>query len=219
MQLRITWTGKIRDKYDNLLLRKAPFSVSYKCSGFALTPDGYIATAGHCVNAVDDFYGFDTRQDLFAAAVNWSMAHGIYGGLNRKQVQDIAGYYWKLENSKFQKINQPTPSVSVIIPANVSGIAVTKTVPARVISKQNAKNGDTALLKVDQESLNTLPLANDAVETGTEIASVGFPKQVSAVSDEDLVPSIKTGAISSRKSVNGGLTPFTRCSTRPSARG
>ena len=72
---------------------------------------------------------------------------------------------------------------------------------------QRFNTGDAALLKVDESGLNALPLipVEEDVETLTEIASIGYSGSVDSVTDNDYVPSIKTGTVSATKTIGGGL--------------
>ena len=49
-----TWTGYVYDTYNKLYLNNGkPFTLDFQCTGFVVNPDGYIATAGHCVDPAE----------------------------------------------------------------------------------------------------------------------------------------------------------------------
>ena len=45
----VSWSGYVYDRYNHQYLRNKPFTVTMQCTGFVVNPDGYVATAGHCV--------------------------------------------------------------------------------------------------------------------------------------------------------------------------
>ena len=75
-----------------------------------------------------------------------------------------------------------------------------------MINRSTFDAGDVGLLKVEADGLNALPLATEKAETGMDIASIGYPGKVDAAVDDDYTPSVKTGAVSSFKTVGGGTT-------------
>ena len=119
-----------------------------------------------------------------------------------------ANKYWNLyATQQEERIRMPQRTVKVSWGASVSGIKSEDSRPARVIANQSFNNGDTSLLKVNTTNLNALPLyEGENLETGTEIASIGYPASVDRVADPDYTPSIKTGQISAMKTRGGGLT-------------
>src|SRR6201999_4470198 len=94
-----------------------PFSVTYNCTGFVVTPDGYIATAGHCVNPVDDKYDIDERYDILSAGKAFVANKGYWvAGATDKAIKDTIVSDWKLvaPSSRSGKvIPEPVPSVTV----------------------------------------------------------------------------------------------------------
>src|SRR2546423_14636624 len=51
--IEITFASRLYDNHNHHFVRDDPFSVTYSCTGFFVNPDGWVATAGHCV-AFDD---------------------------------------------------------------------------------------------------------------------------------------------------------------------
>lgn len=205
-----TWSAKIIDTGDGLLLRDEPFTSVGACTGFVVTPDGYIATAGHCVNPIDEQYDIDTRFEILARGVEYSVENELYGaGVSEDAIIDYAVSNWKLVSPTSDvgdRIKFPALTVNVSWGAEVSGLETSKSQPARLIDRSQFNEGDVALLKVEADGLNALPLADEPTETLTEIASVGYPQKVDLAVDDDFTPSIKTGAVSSNKTVGSGTT-------------
>lgn len=198
-----TWSGKIYDKNYGVYIRDEPFSATGGCSGFVLTEDGYIGTAAHCVETTQD-----VKNSILINGLDWILdnladTYGVDFWANEDEMYDYVARYWAIDG---EKVGKPDRSVDVGWGADVSGIDAQEHRPARIIASQKFTTGDTALLKVEASGLNAIPLAEgEELETGTEIASVGYPASVEAVTDPDYTPSIKTGTVSSKKTVDNGL--------------
>lgn len=194
------WSGTVYDKAFGRYLRDAPFVSGANCTGFVLSEDGYIGTAGHCVVTEPD-----TKYSVMLTAIDWALENGIYGNVSRDALITHAASNWVVDAPEAGKKNTVDRTVDVSWNANVSGIDVADGLPARVIGAQKLEQGDSALLKVEADDLIPLPLVDEDLETGTEIAAVGFPGTVDDVVDVSYTPSIKTGTVSSEKTVGGGL--------------
>src|SRR4051794_6660397 len=49
--IQTDWTGYVYDTYNKRFLNnQKPFTLSFQCTGYVVNPNGYIATAGHCVD-------------------------------------------------------------------------------------------------------------------------------------------------------------------------
>lgn len=49
--LQMDWSGRVWDRFNKQYLNDGtPFFLSFGCTGFVVNPDGWIATAGHCVD-------------------------------------------------------------------------------------------------------------------------------------------------------------------------
>jgi len=194
---RITFSAKISDMYRGQsysLNRGRPFSVSYQCSGFFVNPDGYVATAGHCV-AWDD----DVTSALLDQAANWAYRNDFYEArVTLRQVRGFAEADYRLEDKR--------RTVVVAYGVAASGLPTGEALPARVLGVRGFESTDIALLKIEGDDLPALELAPDGdVAVGTEVVSVGYPASVDLVADETFDPSFKDGTISSVKTIQGGL--------------
>ena len=159
----ITWSGYIYDKYNKQYLRDKPFSVTMQCTGFVVNPDGYVATAGHCV---DPAGGKDALQ---RAAADWALEN-YYTNSYFLTADDVIADYRidTLSDNGQVRRNQIDSVVKVSWGASVSGVDVLKQKPARVLAFQKFNEGDGALLKVDETELNAIELADTS---GVEINS------------------------------------------------
>jgi serine protease Do len=213
----ITWTAWVYDTYNKTYLNGGdPFTIFSYCTGFVVDPDGYIATAGHCVDRQA------ITPDFLDKAAAWALKTDYYvGGKDFTQVRKWAEDDYRVEGAKKGAANSYTKGADLDVQA-VWSTSATEPVydkygdltgtpyGARVegLVPWNDGAGDTAILKVDApEALPALPLATEAdITTGTDIVSVGYPASVASVSDLSLAdPSFKEGSISSVRTT--GLYP------------
>ncbi|GAA4813679.1 serine protease [Nocardioides caeni] len=167
-----------------------PTWVSYVCSGFVVSPDGWIATAGHCVS--------NDRQ----------VADDIEQQLIEEWVADDPTWDAEFLASDFSVFTEDVErEVYVTLPAAVTGSDVREDLLARVIDEQTVEQGDAALLKIEADGLNGLALAEADPEIGQEITSVGYPAIVEDATTDDLTPTFQPGTISSEKTFDGEYTP------------
>jgi pSer/pThr/pTyr-binding forkhead associated (FHA) protein/S1-C subfamily serine protease len=215
--LHIEWTGWVYDTFNKKYLNNdEPFVLSSSCTGFVVNPDGYVATAGHCVDKGN------ITADFFDAAALWAFENGYYADktLTIEQIRsDFAEANYRLEGSKegvggkgfkrgaelkVQAVWSTTSTESLY--DDVSGELNGEPHDARLIKLlpwNEGEGGDTALLRVETAVLPPpLPVApTDAATSLTRVISIGYPASVGDVSDTALSdPSFKEGRISSVRS-------------------
>ena len=77
-------------------------------------------------------------------------------------------------------------------------------VPARVVDSRPLREGDVALLKVDQSNLPAVEVAPATdVQIGSEVISIGYPASAQEVTDETLEPTNKDGTVSAKRTTGG----------------
>jgi serine protease Do len=198
-----TWSGRVFDTFKVHgepygYVRDKAFSVTSRCTGFVVNPDGQIVTAGHCVEYSDDIEAALIRQ----AAV-WSYAQYDYDVSMKKWVK------WAMEDFRVdgeQRQGRPDRTVETALGIALSGESTGSVQPARVLALRGFEKGDVALLKVEGENLPALELATESeIGVGTEVVSIGYPASVDLVTDATFDPSYKDGTISSIKSIDGNL--------------
>jgi serine protease Do len=197
----VEWTGYVYDTFNKRYLKNGhAFVIDTQCTGFVVNPDGYIATAGHCVDPKGDI------TDMFVAAgAQWAVNTGYYAD-KTLTADDVIGFGDYRIEGKDTKNRGPDRAITVAWGATASGLQASQQKTARVIDFQAFDKGDAALLKVEETDLNALKLSTDAeVDVGTEVVSIGYPASVDLVTDPDLSPSYKEGSISSVKTVQNGL--------------
>jgi len=168
------------------------------CTGFGINPDGYVATAGHCVDT--------TTADGLVGAAFRAVAQKVVAADPTKSLEEVlplAVKNWKVSGPAGKPLEL---QVQVTVGSLDSGHTPVTT-PATVVGYRSPAEGDVALLKIDVKDLPTLPLAKDAdVRVGTDVLAVGFPGSADSTTDLSLEPSNKDGRISSKKTVKG--VPF-----------
>jgi S1-C subfamily serine protease len=195
----IDWTGFVYDKFNKMYLNKGkPFHLSFQCTGYVVNPDGYIATAGHCVNPDE------VKAEFIQQAAQWALNTGYYAS-STLTLQDIIGFDdYVVMNADKKKT--PDRQVTAAWGVSAGGVQTGKALPARVIKFQKFDDGDGALLKVEATNLNALPLSDTTPDIGMQIVSIGYPANVDLVADQSFDPSYKEGSISSKKTVSHGLS-------------
>jgi serine protease Do len=197
----ISWSGYIYDSYNKQYLRDKPFSITMQCTGFVVNPDGYIGTAGHCVDPKGG------RDELKKAAAEWALQN-YYTNSFFLTEDDVVGDYRidSLGDDGRVVKNHVDGTVKVSWGASVSGVDVLKQKPARVLAFQKFDEGDGALLKVDETDLNAIELADTSdVEINSNVTAIGYPAVIDNYTDQDLTPTFDVGNVSSIKTVADGL--------------
>ncbi len=204
--LETTWSGYVYDwardsegqRYG--WVGSKPFTTTSRCTGFVVNPNGYIVTAGHCLEYTDS-----VQDNLIYQAMAWERSKGLWP--KSMSVNEI----YKNYSDTYQAYGdegkgKPERDVSTTLGISVSGENTVTTQPARVLDVMGFDKGDVGLVKIEAENLPALTMAPEGtVEVGTEVVSVGFPASVDAVTDATMDPSYKDGTISSVKSIQQGL--------------
>ncbi|SHK32342.1 Trypsin-like peptidase domain-containing protein [Pseudonocardia thermophila] len=166
------------------------------CTGAGINPDGFVATAGHCVDT-ETLEGIPGQ--LITAIVQRFLS--VNPGVDPSAALDFA--------QKNLVVRGPTPGSPVQMQVYVvTGSTEAGQRPiahqAEVVGYRPYSQGDVALLKIDVKNLPTLPLATDAeVTVGSDVIAIGFPARNDVLTDPSLEPSNKDGRISSKKTTNG----------------
>jgi hypothetical protein len=152
-----------------------PYTATFTCSGFGVHPDGYIATAGHCVDANDrtlrELLVRTVAEDVVAASADPAVTlEGVIGhGMSA----------WVIEGM--------SPGAPIASEIRVTGIqgAPPDGMLARVVDDRPTGEGDVGLLKVDTTDLPTLELAaGSGPAVGTRFFTAGYAESVG----DDITP-------------------------------
>lgn len=192
MQVQVAVHAYMRELTSGETVEVPDFTLS--CTGFAVSPNGVIATAGHCVN----------EQDLLdEVADKWAQEDEAQG-YAYEESYNLYKNNFKLEGTTGG--SPPDRTISVVsASSNINQAG--PVMQAQIVDQKSNAQGDVALLKVDATNLSTIEVApSDAVNTGTAIMSVGYPASRDKFIDLTLAPSWKDGTVSSRQNING--VPF-----------
>lgn len=184
------------------------WNLTSRCSGFVVSPDGYVATAGHCVDHSKDE---GIRSDVIRNyAIPFVLEQGGYDitDENVGLVEEIYNPYneWRVEGLT----NGTPPDLELYVQRGVAagGVTTGETMTARVIDYQKLSNGDVALIKVEERNMPTLELAPQvSIEVGTQVLSAGYPGAADEVTDATYTPTFQDGSINSKKTREGGALP------------
>jgi serine protease Do len=183
------FSGWVIDENGDALNNGNPFDIVALCTGFAVKSDGYIGTAGHCVDA--DFQ----RGAIIRFAAEGLAAHR---GQTVDQLVEFGTANWVVEGK--EKGSLPEREV-LVSGAGQRGVDV-KPLPARVLDFRPLGEGDVALLKVElaNKIVPAAELSSVAEpQVGDPILSVGYPASTEKVTDFSLDPTVKSGTVSAKE--------------------
>ena len=175
-----------------------PLEVGSGCTAFSVAEDGYLVTAGHCVDVSPSA---DLHTDLIEAAVAHAIEEQLYtwddgSPITQTELLDFALVNWLVEG--------PTagskPDVELLVELQTEDRAL----PAILKELTPFDEGDTAVLKVNATGLPVLELAPEEVPVGTEVTAVGFAGASDHVSDPSMSPTYRGGEVTSNGRTRGG---------------
>jgi S1-C subfamily serine protease len=190
----IYFEGYVNDGYA--------FEWSTRCSGFVVNPNGYIFTAGHCVDKGEE----GARGTALEFAVQWLIDQGYIYKRDFQYWLDEAHLLWGVEGQ--EKGSEPDLEIFVQRGIAAGGLQTGEAFPARLVDYSPWSEGDGALLKIEETDLPTLLVApSTSIAIGTPILAVGYPGSTDAVTDASLEPTFKDGQVNAEKTREGGLLP------------
>ena len=175
-----------------------PLEISSGCTTFSVAEDGYLITAGHCVDVSP---GADLHTELIEAAVAHAIEEQLYtwedgSPISQAELLDFALVNWLVEG--------PTagsePAVELLVQLQTEDQAL----PAILRELTSFDEGDTAVLKVNVTGLPVLELAPEEVPVSTEVTAVGFAGASDDVSDPSMSPTYRGGEVTSNGRTQGG---------------
>ena len=179
-----------------------PFEWATRCSAFAVNPNGYIVTAGHCVDLGEE----GARATALEFATQWLADNGWIFPEDYDFWLDEGHLLWGVEGT--ERGSEPDFEMFVQRGVVAGGLQTGQGLPARVIAYQPWSEGDVAIVKIEEANLPTVLVAASAdVSIGTEVLSIGYPGSRDAVTDANLEPTFKDGQINSQATREGGLLP------------
>lgn len=180
------WEATFQVPFDDGTIEEwGPYELVNSCTGFFVSNDGDIATAGHCVN-------FDV--DIHTAFVEGLFADFEAEGI----VTDDALFVEALDNWGIEYSQQ----VYVYETIDASGRVETNGTLAHVEDSQEFEQGDLALLSISTDEVwPAIEIApDDKPEVGVDVFSFGFPGSVGDIVDPaSLTPSVEPGSVASNQ--------------------
>ncbi|WP_228646568.1 trypsin-like peptidase domain-containing protein [Microtetraspora sp. AC03309] len=186
------------------------------CTGWWVTPDGYMVTGAHCVEMSDEELSQTFAQQALQK-FNEEDAKEVISGLENvvadEELVAAAQQVYINFNSAHMKLENLQKSLSVLQSLPGGGVDKTaKEVPAELVSVGESYPGkDFALLKVNnQQNLPTVPLGDDAdVQTGNTLYISGFPGLVTNTPffsiESKLDPAMTEGPYNARRTTTEGV--------------
>lgn len=171
-----------------------PFLATWNCTAFVVNPDGWVATAGHCVDTAS------AKLLILKRAV--SEYRSQYP--DAPESRDAAATFEWLQKNTIVEGDAPgqSPHVSFKLMSG-TGTKLAAKLSASVVDFHPLGEGDVAVLKVAKRNLPSSELGTDADATiGTSILAVGFPATTQNITGPSLDPTYKNGHIS-KKSIVG----------------
>jgi S1-C subfamily serine protease len=196
----IAWQGYIYyHTADGYVWTQKPVEAGASCTGFAVSSDGYLVTAGHCADPEEG------RKLLIDKFLSDQVDQGLITSADAQSIQPDAEVNWKVEG-----LDDGSPIVSTIkaiVPDALSGQSSGHVLTAAVVENRPLRQGDVTLLKVQTSTaLPILQIAPAEPSEGDSITAIGYPASVDEVTDPTLQPSLKTGHVSALQTLDG--VPF-----------
>lgn len=171
-----------------------PFLAVWHCTAFVVNPDGWVATAGHCVDPASA-----TLLILKRAATEYRTQFPDAPESTDPEVT----LEWLQKNARVEgDAPGQSPNVSIALLSG-TGAKLAEKLSANIVDFRPTGKGDSALLKVAKRNLPSSELETDAdVTVGTPVLAVGFPESTQNITGPSLDPTYKSGKVS-KKSVAG----------------
>lgn len=203
--LDVTYSAYVWDEFYGAYVSPDPFVVNTGCTGFVVNPNGYIMTAGHCVDT-----DAGIRNAIIEAAAEYAFQNDYYEFDEGETRADVRR--WAHEDFRIEDADYASGSADVAVTAfravSQSGSTEWKDHAARVVEVMEFGEGDLALLKAEAKNLPALELAESGtIGVGSNVVTVGYAGSVEAVTDVSASPSYKDGTVSSERTQAGGLVP------------
>ncbi|MEV0155086.1 trypsin-like peptidase domain-containing protein [Micromonospora sp. NPDC050686] len=156
------FTGYLRDRATNALVRPTPITFSRRCTGFVVDPDGHALTSSSCVRPGEEYarrIALDTVARMLVRE----------GKLAENQVENYLNT--NLDRTLFTGVDQGTePATQLFAQLNEAKGNVTEdpAIGGQVVSAQTEETGNVALVKLNRNGLPAVGL-----DTGARVSQSG----------------------------------------------
>jgi hypothetical protein len=209
-------TGRyLKPAKQNLTFKNQPAG-SY-CTGWWMTPDGYMVTASHCVSAskaeLRQQFGMNVLDAVDNAEVKGFLKSIMGVAQPDEELTKLARTMFGRFNAKNMRVTGLRKSIGVVHALPGGGMGSTsKITPLRLVAKgRDYPSEDFALLKMDGvRNLPTVSLGDDTdVQVGDELYINGFPGNVTNSQvfngKSRLYPSLTEGAYNALRTTVFGV--------------
>jgi serine protease Do len=192
----VDWHGWVRDKQTGEVFGGSEgYTVKVTCSGAVIDPDGYVATASHCVHTGPS----GGAGVLFDAALTELAKAGRVGDPGKAK-QTLTDHAVAEGGAPDRPVDRQIQVERMVPDGNGRKRDVA---PATVADLVAPEDGDVAVLKVARSRLPAVQLRPDAPPVGTPVLAIGYPGSVDQATDPNLEPSNKNGQISAHRTQQG----------------
>jgi hypothetical protein len=159
--------GYLRLKATGQLVESKSVTVTHKCSGFVVSADGYVVTAGHCVQP---------SLDSLRGTAAYIVADDLVRDNKLTMAQRDGFIHDAMSNTDFVGEGGAAPSVKVYgqLFVATSGLTSAPAAAARVVSSQAVSRGDVALVKLAQHGLPVAELGTAVPAVDSHVVQLAF---------------------------------------------
>ncbi|MGK5520524.1 trypsin-like peptidase domain-containing protein [Micromonospora sp. URMC 107] len=167
--VEVIFTGYVRNKENDTLLREAPVTFSRRCSGFVVNHDGHVLTNGQCVQPTEDI--------VLAGAL--SALANVLVSEKELAAKDVPAYTRaRMRTTRFTGTEAATaPEAKLFGQLNAAKGDVTDSpaIPGTVVRALALEEGNLALVKLAQQNLPAAELNPAAtVSPETPLLILGY---------------------------------------------
>jgi serine protease Do len=176
--------------------RSDPIEIQTSCSGFVVDSDGYIVTAGHCVDGSTEYggVGYDVIESVATDYYQKNQQRLESSGYTLQDVIDYGLKNWTIEG---EDGGVPTPDLTIHLGGSTESMDDAESFVGKIVDFDPVNEGDVALLKVDAHGLPALELADpEDISIGMSVYSIGFPGIRDEATDKSMSPTFKDGTVS-----------------------
>lgn len=183
-------------------------------SGFVITPDGYVVTNAHVIDADEESTKQSFAQQAFSKIINEDVA-ALEQSMGRKMNEEEAKAIVDAESWYFSQtltVDDIQADYNVVLGVTgKKGEIVAMTIPAKLVTRGNPIPGkDVAILKLLEKHIYpTIRIGDDTqMSTGDPVYVLGYPGVATfhpLISEESMSEAtLTTGLVSARKKVKDG---------------
>jgi pSer/pThr/pTyr-binding forkhead associated (FHA) protein/S1-C subfamily serine protease len=202
VRLHTEFEGLVFDRQGNDLTDGKPVKVPTTCSGFVVNPNGFIATAGRCL---DVEVNGDRLIDEAALRLFEHPSEHVPRVGSVRELRALGRDQWTVVSPSRPHRERPDRTVTATSDVIAGEAPRGGALPASVRRVRGPQNGDVALVKVQAKDLPALELASGAnLVPHAPAVSFGFQGQADHAGVA-LTPTFDEGSIGTATSVDGGL--------------